>query len=454
MSKRLILVLTLAFVVGITFGAYAEVQNVKLGGDILMRQVSRDNFGLTKSTTLGDKENDQSNRFMSHVRINVSADLTDNVGVVVRLINERSWGQESSATAGAVSNAAIDLDLAYVTLKEFLYSPLTLKLGRQELNFGNKLVVGSGNGYTNTAGGESNNYLSNGIPNDLRLRRGWDALRATLDYNPLTVDLVYGLYDDGATTKRNDNIELYGINAAYKISKKTSVQGYIFSKVDGKTNEAGTAGLPGKVDQVNTLGILGSTEPIANLKTSLELAVQFGKRMPTTTDTSRIRRAYAIQALADYAFKGKKYDPAVGAAFTYLTADNQRSDKVYRAWDAMYEGQVPNIVTNAVLPNTSASIVNLKAKMKPADDITLNANYGYYRFNQRLNETGLTNVFGRNAMTMTKSKDGGSAFDLTAKYDYTEDVQFGLDIGTFFPGKAFEAPRDAVQVMTSMKVTF
>lgn len=465
MSKRLILVLTLAFVVGIAFSAYAEVQNVKVGGDILIRQLNRTNFSLTKSTTVGDKENDKSNRFMSAVRVNISADLTDNVSTVIRLLNERAWGLENSGAAGTASSTAIDLDLAYVVLKEFLYSPLTLQIGRQELNFGNKLVVGSGNSYTNT-NQDSNTAFNNGVPNDLRLRKAWDAIRATLDYDPLKIDLVYGLYDEGGTTRRNDNIELYGVNAAYKFSKKTSVEGYIFSKQDGKTAEADVTAPTGKRDQVHTIGILGRTEPINNLKTSLELAYQFGKRVPTGTtaasgstpaipgDTSAVRRAYAIQAMADYAFKGKKYDPAVGASVTFLSGDNQRGDKIYRAWDAMYEGQVPNIVSNAVLPNSACTVINLKGKIKPASDITLNANYGYYHFNQRLNETGLINSYARNYMTMTESKDGGSALDLTAKYDYTEDVQFGLDIGTFMPGKAFYDARTATQVMTSMKVTF
>ena len=49
MSKRLILVLALAFVVGIAVCAYAEVQNVKVSGDILLRGISRSNFSLNKS---------------------------------------------------------------------------------------------------------------------------------------------------------------------------------------------------------------------------------------------------------------------------------------------------------------------------------------------------------------------------------------------------------------------
>ncbi|MBU1929069.1 MAG: alginate export family protein [Candidatus Omnitrophica bacterium] len=450
--------LTLAFVVGITFGAYAEVQNVKVGGEILMQALHQKNFGLSQSTTMGDKENDTSNRLITHVQINVSADLTDNVGVVVKLLNERAWGLERipTDTNGDVSSTSIDLDLAYVTLKEFLYSPLTLKIGRQAVKFGNGLVIGSGTSATNLASGDTaraTNY-ANGVPKDQRLRKSMDAMRATLDYDPLTVDLLYAKIEEGPNTDRNDNVDVYGINAAYKFNKKASVQGYVFSKVDGKTAEAITGAAPRKgSQQIHTIGILGYLAPIANLKTSLELAGQLGNRTPTSTDTASKRRAYAIQAMADYTFKGKKFDPALGATFTYLSGDNQRNDEYYRNWDTMQEGQAPNIFTNH-FSMTSCVVTNLRGKMKPVDDVTLSANYGYYHFPAKLNEVGLSNAYSAQTLTMTKSKDGGSALDLFAKYDYTEDVQIGLDIGTFFPGKAFSDARSAVSVMPYLKVTF
>ena len=52
MSKRLILILALAFVVGITCAAYAEVQNVKVSGDITVKAVARDNFDLSKTRNI------------------------------------------------------------------------------------------------------------------------------------------------------------------------------------------------------------------------------------------------------------------------------------------------------------------------------------------------------------------------------------------------------------------
>ena len=143
MGKRLILVLALAFLVGATFSAaYAEVQNVKVSGDINILGVLRNNFDLSNpgnppSSATQTKENDKAGFFATQTRVRIDADLTDNVMATVRLINERNWTSETN------SSTDIDLDLAYVTLKEFLYSPLTLTLGRQELRFGNQFIIGN-----------------------------------------------------------------------------------------------------------------------------------------------------------------------------------------------------------------------------------------------------------------------------------------------------------------------
>ncbi|MFZ2602383.1 MAG: hypothetical protein WAX79_00055, partial [Candidatus Omnitrophota bacterium] len=94
MSKRLILILTLAFVVGISFAAFAEVQNVKVSGDITIGGVYRNNFDLAKPNALGDTARnpdtttltyrDTEKDFFSITRVRVDADLTDNVAVCVR----------------------------------------------------------------------------------------------------------------------------------------------------------------------------------------------------------------------------------------------------------------------------------------------------------------------------------------------------------------------------------
>ncbi|MCX5694833.1 MAG: hypothetical protein NT014_06950, partial [Candidatus Omnitrophica bacterium] len=84
MGKRLIVVLALALIVGLTYSAaYAEVQNVKVSGDIIASGVARQHFNLQNGPD-GDKKNIDQSFFMTQTRVRIDADLTDNVIATVR----------------------------------------------------------------------------------------------------------------------------------------------------------------------------------------------------------------------------------------------------------------------------------------------------------------------------------------------------------------------------------
>lgn len=450
MRKSLILVLTLALVAGLSMAAYAEVQNVKVSGDITISGISRANYNLTKkaaaTATVAASPEDGDSIFLTQTRVRVDADLTDNVSTTIRLINERNWdNQDGNAGAGNNNNDDIDLDLAYVTLKEFLYSPLSAKIGRQEIRFGNGLVIGHARNYTAAA--------INGVPSDLTMKKAFDAIRLTLNYDPLVIDAVYSKIADngvtpGVTTGVNNDANLYGINAKYGINSKNSVEAYIWGLIN--SNDAGTANTD-KAGKVVTIGALYNTNPIEKLKLSAEMAFQQQhNRMVGDADTSAT--AWAFQGMVNYDFK-TKYSPALELDYTFLG----------NRWNVMYYDQ-PDLMNNiayTLIPYTNLHATNLKGSIKPVEDITVMANYGYY-LRGRERETIVMNTPNTNsdgvaygAYNIKNEKELGSGLDLTANYDYTEDVQFGLTTGWFFPGSAFDGDNNfANQVIGSMKVTF
>jgi len=425
MIKRLSVLLCLALVAGLAGSAYAEVQNVKVGGDITVLGVARSNFDLSNGGT-GHHENDQSSFFATQTRVRLDSDLTDNVTATLRLINERIWTSEDNASSD------IDLDLAYVTLKEFLYSPLSLKIGRQELIFGNALIVGATNTYSSS--------VLNTVPGDLSARKSFDALRATLNYDPLVVDTFYAKIDEGDIDV-NDDVDLYGVNAAYDFGTKgAKAEVYLFSKNDSSSD---------KNDKVNTLGALLSAELVEDLNTSVEIAYQNGH----SRSNSANRNAWAMQAMADYTFSEVSMKPNLGVGYTYLSGDKDPSEGKNKAWDSMYYDQKLNNIPYAILPFSNLKVVNVKGGLKPMEDLSLSAVYGYYMLDKKIAD-GTT--YGNNSYSMTNKKSLGNALDITATYDYTEDVQFGLTAGMFACGKAFASSNDrtATQVIGSMKVSF
>jgi len=511
------MILALALVAGLTCAAYAEVQNVKISGDITVMAVSRNNLDLVKTPTTDggagsavstaaydDKEED----LLSITRVRLDADLTDNVSTTVRLLNERNWNGESAAgtsesnrniglaTANAVDEQDLDLDLAFVTLKEFLYSPLTLTVGRQELRFGNGWIVGD----PDTNGAALRSHLAEG---DLSARKSFDAIRATLDYDPLVIDAIFAKVQENVTT-RNDDVNLSGLNAAYALDQETTIEAFYFLKTRGSnaaavTNlDSGNATAFGDTstnkqatDTVNTVGLRVVNKSIKNLSLDAQGAYQFGTYNPKFDPNARWisaaekretsdRSAWGLEIAGTYDLQDiemiSQYSPSVTAAYIYLSGAerDQTGNKAYKGWDPMFEDQTAGRLINAIMgfSNSHLACVNLKAK--PVEDIGLSLDYVMGFFAKRYPEGRqaiLSGVTGARNFRMGKTSYIGSEVDLTVTYDYTEDVQLSLLYGIFMPGKSindgyalpagnvgdFNRHREranASEVIGSMKVTF
>lgn len=466
MSKRLILLLALVFVAGIAVAAYAEVQNVKISGDLTFLGIARNQFALKKNANLKNES-----ATASIARVKIDADLTDNVSATVRLLNERYWGLEASNNPGSGESSNIDLDLAYVTLKEFLYSPLTLMVGRQELHFGNDMIVGDVD--TNRVVSTASAFTTH--DEDMSARKAFDAIRATLDYHPLVIDVVAAKIAEKVINNTDDN-NLYGVNAKYDTGiRNTTVEGYWFTKDNAKKSAvSGTATSNSKRDTVHTVGVLAKSQPIANLSASLEGAYQFGTYFDNNTTTggnpiainnAAKRNAWAVEAGANYRFTKVKYTPSLTMLGAWFSGAKNpailgtEGRKHYTGWDPMFENQKYGDIANAQFAQSNARVVGGIASLKPMDDVTLQGEYYAYWWDKRFPNDSTTlaavNVRGY-TFQMRSKRFAGQEIDMKAIYDYTEDVQFSLMGGIFLPGKSFVDATNEVasEVIGSMKVTF
>jgi len=459
MSKRLILILALAFVVGITAAAFAEVQNVKVSGDITA-------IGARRQLTIGDNsttERNASSFMASIVRVRVDADLTDNVMATVRLLNERYWGGGVNSTADTYGDDnQVEIDLAYATMKEFLYSPLSLTVGRQELHFGNDMIVGAIN-TNNSNGGRTSSGLT-GDP-DLSMRKSFDAIRATLNYDPLMIDVIAAQVKENTLTKRDDN-KLYGVYATYAVDKKTSVSPYWFMRQRQAEDSSVVAQTIGKDDTVHALGVLVKSSPKDNLSVSAEGAVQLGKAARTPdyvsgytgtafTNKDVSRQAWAVELGAMYAMPKMKMSPTLTALYAFFSGQKGDVNKKVSSWDPMYENQTYGHIANAMFNQSNAHIAGAILTAKPKDDVTLKGEYYAFWWDKVYGDQTILDVRA-DPVCMTDKKFAGQEIDLTATYDYTEDVQFSLMGGMLVPGNAFDKSnrKMANEVIGSMKVTF
>ena len=138
--KKLWLIIALAAVGTLASKTYADVQNIRLSGDIRLRGYYLANAAEVEGSGAAYDFQTDTAFIAQRTRVSVEADLEDHVLVVVTLQAEGLWGapSETSSTAGAggqdfgtsTINRRWDLGIseAYVQLNELFYTPATLKL--------------------------------------------------------------------------------------------------------------------------------------------------------------------------------------------------------------------------------------------------------------------------------------------------------------------------------------
>ncbi|MCM8797547.1 MAG: alginate export family protein [Candidatus Omnitrophica bacterium] len=459
MSRRLIMILALAFLVGIVYMAYAEVQDLKVSGDLTALAANRQ-LSVTDLTTGTDVNKRNPSSFLGSIlRLRVDANLTDNVSTSIRLLNERYWDAPDAFN----DKSAIVLDLAYAQLKEFLYSPLTLTVGRQELHFGNDMVVGAR--WTNNAIGATS-YGFTSDP-DLSVDKAFDAIRATLNYDPLVIDVIAAKIDENTLNKKDDN-NLFGVYTTYALNKNIIVEPYWFLRQRQAEDSSVVAQTIGKNDDTHVLGVLVRSTPVENVTVSAEGAVQLGKaaRTPNYSSVSGTGTAFSRQAPPREAFAAElgvnlampkvKYTPTLTALYAFFEGQHGNDTKKVTQWDPMYENQAYGHIANALFNQTNAHIAGVILTAKPKEDLTLKGEYYAFWWDKVYADGQNIYDLRGDLIKMTNKKFAAQELDLTAIYDYTEDVQFSLLGAILIPGNAFDKSNRklANEVIGSMKVTF
>jgi len=490
--------LVAALMVVMASPAFAAIQNVKVSGDITTTFIDRDDFdlGSTAGNTLGTVGSGswdplglkKQNVFITQTRLRVDADLSDNVSTEVGLINERAWNTENSPASASSNPSAtsnvdnldtnVQLYLATLTLREFLYSPLSVTIGRQIFNYGNGLIIGTG--------GPNNSSTGNlqYIAGDFTERTSYDGVRAVLDYKPLTIDMIYFKNNqytlNGNAEENKTSSDVFGYNANYQLSDpwNTVVEQYMFSRLNGNSDQAGGAVMSDKGNTLFVPGLRASTNPIKGLNVQGELAWQLGQNVVTTTvdghntQEAEKRNAMAAQFLASYALPVMtKYKPTVNASYTYVSGDKDATDnygnvpfknsKYYSAWDEFNKNQGAGTIYNTMFPMTNMNIYAIGGSVNPLEDVTVAATWSDLEsaeYNSSANNPlTLLQPDGSTITMPTSNKRGlGNESDLNVTYNYTEDVTFGVSLGWFVPGDAFtKATRNtASQAIADVAVTF
>ncbi len=439
--KKVWLVVALVALGGLTSKTFADVQNIRISGDIRIRGYYLN--GEDFDAVTGHDGSDAS--FISQrTRVSVEADLEDHVLVVVTLQSEGTWGSDNATsdssgagTAGGSSSDAIsrgwDLGVAeaYVQFNELFYTPATLKLGRQYLHYGRGLILSSTE--------QEYNY---------------DAARLVLDYYPLTIDLVGAeLVNNQAFGGLSSHLganDLLFVNTRYELSDSAIKDvelyfGWVSQSHSGlggpNTGPFATGRVPPTAAGSSPLlvGLRSDMNLTEGLQTWIEGGYEFGGDGTANGDTIS---AFLFNLGGRFTFKDVQWAPVFNATYTFATGGGKgNSDGSFRPWFDYVDGYNGYVFMPAL---TDIHIFNVGASVKPYENTTLSLQAYYY---YRADTDGITgsngNVdWGGSTWSTLPSgtasgRDLGAEIDGILGYDYSKDVRLQLVYGVFVPGGAY-----------------
>ncbi|MCM8771777.1 MAG: alginate export family protein [Candidatus Omnitrophica bacterium] len=427
--KSLLKILIAVFAVCLIAPAFSAVENVKVGGDIAVYGVLRGDFEGTENL----------HGVATIARVYVSADLSENVSTMVRFINERVWGSkyfedDDMYYPDWIGRGDIQLDLGYIKVKDLLTPGLTLTVGRQEIEFGEGLVIGSR--YV-----ANPSYPSYGFWafSDLGLQKAFDAVRLDYTIEPVSLTLIYSkILETYYGTDYESN--LYGMDIGFKLADVVNVDVY-YAGVDDIIiiND-----LFGDLGILHTGGIriVSGIPGVPGLSLKAEWAKQFGK-----DENGYSFKGWALLAGIKYEIPANM-NPVIKLNYNRFSGDDEDTD-AYENWISVFPSNVGSRIgplfyafdaysSDGLYANMgNLQVINLGFGLNPTEKlgITLDA----YWIDQLIGD----NEFGYEV-------------DLGFEYKYTEDLTFGVKGGKIFGGNYFGevTPSKPWQVLTYAKIAF
>lgn len=137
-------------------------------------------------------------------RLGVKADFTDDVCAFIELDSYDIWGEDfrsnyvTGADGRAVTTDDVEVFQSYINAKDMWGLPISMRVGRQALQFGNEWLIGD----------NDDGPMFRGI--------SFDALRLTYDSEVLSIDTWAAKLADTSPVEEDGDVDFYGIYTTFK----------------------------------------------------------------------------------------------------------------------------------------------------------------------------------------------------------------------------------------------
>jgi hypothetical protein len=306
---------------------------------------------------------------------------------------------------------AFDLRQAYVEVGDTEKRHFGVRVGRQELKFGDERILGSAN------------WL-----NDPRV---FDAVRATVSYGKFRADAFSASVVnpvDGTFDHHKEGEDLHGLYGTIsKVIPGATIEPYFFWHLGGgfKTEEGLAARRSSK-----TIGLRIARKPGKGVDYTFHLLRQFGE-----IGSDGIS-AYAMNFNAGYRFSQVKLQPRPFVDFAYASGDGNAKDGKIGTFDQIYPSNhgLYGIVDLFGFRN----IQDIKGGLELLPAKKLKTSVVVHDLYLASSHDGLYNGVGNLVVRKPDGSAGdhiGEEMEGTGTYTFTKYISAGLGYGHLFPGQ-------------------
>ena len=386
-----------ALLCGISGASYAELQNVEVGGGIRIRGNWYDFDDTLAEVAFVEQR----------TRLNFKADFTDNVSTFIEVDNYGNWGTDFRSdyftgfdTAGGGDVAIYQ---AYIEANEMWGTPLRLRVGRQELQFGSQWLVG-----VNDA-----SSLFTGL--------SFDAIRLDYTTDQFSVAAFASKLAEGLDEIYSESdVDFYGIYGSYTGIEDVTIDAYwLFLHDDG--------GRIGAVEtDIHTIGLRGAGK-VGAFDFESEVAYQFGDLDVDgpggETDYGNIAGNVEVGYTFDASIQPRIY---LGGAYLGGDTDDDLSfNRLFSNWE--YSEFIENTeLSNAWLLRGGVSIM-------PTESVKLALAVTYFQVDDTIDTPGFLFFNGTEG-----DDDLGWEVGLYGSYQYSEDLAFRAGYAHYFGDDGLE----------------
>ncbi len=470
--RRITILLALTLVVALSMPAVAEVEEIAVGGSIIVRgEFQESGFGpgrtlvvnttggnsptgeilpvITNSSTGFDDNIASQAWYSQRTRVNVDARLSGGVRASVELQAYDTWGDAGydnigTGSSNPVGNPAVELYQAYIDMNNIADYPVMLRIGRQELSYGREYLVGNNDAGNNFSG------LS------------FDAIKVVYTEEDFQIDawtakLFEGNSPAGLGLLQDEDIDFSGVYGTYTGIENTVLDAYFILV---RTPTSLTAADGGDADYLYTIGgrAAGTWDVMGTLPGPLdynaEIAFQFGDATrlvttlllpaapplpaPVTSVADGDYEAWSLNLLAGCTFADVEWAPRLEVEYAFFSGDNDLLDgdvdSFTRLFSDVHYGEL-NLGGTFDAAATNLHIFRLGCSVVPVDELTVSADLYLFRLDED-DESGGGTTFG-NAQNCNDDSVGYE-LDLVADYQYTEDLNLRVGWAHFFADDAIE----------------